>query len=275
MTTTPMICPRHGSYQEGPYDRFACPTCKTEGNAIEKAWRASWVVWRAWQASGVPTRFRNRRFSNFRTPTKMHAAALKAAQAVAAGDMQGLALLGPVGVGKSHLGIAIAADAIRAGYVARWWNVAELLRAWRSTFERGSEIREETFLERLAAADVLILDEIGVRATDWESAALTELVDIRYRDETAIVLTGNSTDIAQAIGERAADRLREMGAVLALAGASYRKQAADDLDLAIEDDFTAPPERIQWPVCDCGRDRIEIRTETNHTGPASHRPLTS
>lgn len=237
-------CPRHGSYAPDLYGFAECAACKADADRLEESWRESWRTFARWREAGVPHRMRNRRLDNFRTPTKGHRQALDAAKALLSGDIEALALIGPPGTGKTHLSVAICAAAAQCGLGAKWWNVGEMLRAWRATFAKGSEISEERFIEELARVQLLVLDEVGIRATEWESAALTSLVDMRYRDCRPIVLTGNCSTLAEAIGERAADRISEMGMVLALGGASYRTKAADDENLQAPDDITEPPEKL-------------------------------
>lgn len=262
--TGPFVCPRHGEYSFNARAHFTematCPGCIADGKAISRPWKEAWGTFDRWQSAGVPARFRNRRFENFHTATEEQGRALRAAKALATGDMQALALIGAVGTGKSHLSVGIVAEAVRGGAKCLWASVPDLLRTWKGTFAKGSELTEEKLLERIDAADLLVLDEIGLgNRSEWELSALFALVDQRYREGGRLVLTGNVADLATGIGERSADRVEEMGTVLALTGQSLRSKAADDPALQIEDDFKRPVERIEWPVCEAGRDVIEER----------------
>ena len=260
----PHQCARHGNYSpnfKADWDsRHICPACLDAGKAITGAWNQAWVLYNRWQRTLAPEKFRNRRFENFRAQTGEQQRALKAAQAIVSNDMQALALIGSVGTGKTHLSVAIVAAAVRAGVECLWVTVPDLFRQWKQTFTKGAETTEQQILDRINRADLLVLDEIGVgNRSEWEASTLFQLVDERYREGGRLVLTGNVTDLASAIGDRAADRIEEMGMVVTLTGASYRSKAADDPALHVDDDFTKPPERIEWTVCRAGVDRIEVR----------------
>jgi len=266
MSRDPVVyqCPRHGSYSPNykayRQEMYVCQACMDAGNAIKKPWREAWETYNRWHRARVPERFLNRRFSNYRAQSAEQKRALSAAQSIAADKMQALALIGSVGTGKTHLSVAIVAEAVRAGADCLWVSVPDLFRQWKQTFAKGAETTEQEILDRINKADVLVLDEIGVaNRSEWEAQTLFTLVDDRYLEGGRIVLTGNCSDLASAIGERAADRIDEMGICLTLTGASYRSKAADDLALQIPDDFTKPQDCIEWLVCDEGEERTEVR----------------
>lgn len=275
------VCPRHGTYSRNVkahwQDQHTCPACIEVGRAIKTPWQEAWTTYARWQRARIPERFGNRRLCNYRAATQEQQRALGAAQAIAQGDMQAIALIGSVGTGKTHLSVAIVADAVRAGTECLWLTVPDLFREWKATFAKGAEMTEQQIIDRIDQAKLLVLDEIGVgNRSEWEAAQLFALVDERYREGGRLVLTGNITDLAGAIGDRAADRIEEMGTVVTLTGASYRSKAADDPALQVDDDFTKPPDRIEWTVCDAGVDRIEVRDKGPRpafTGKASHQPL--
>lgn len=271
-------CPRHGNYTEQRqthYGPFVCPICATDTKALKVAWGREWAVYRTWVHCGVPPRFRNRRFANFRPHSVQARHALEAAKQLVAGDIQALALIGAVGTGKSHLTTAIIADAVRKGESCKWVSVPDLLRELKATFIKGSETTTEEVLARLERPDLLVLDEIGAATgSTWELATLSALIDERYRNGGAIVLTGNVSDLANGIGERGADRIDEMGVCVTLTGESYRSKATDDPGLQVPDDFTEPPASIELVCNEEGIERRQ-RIEAQHpaAGKASHQPI--
>lgn len=275
------VCTRHGEYPEnwrafGP-DRAVCPACIETGKALLGPWKQAWDQHARWQRTRAPERFRNRRLGNYRPADKTAAQALAAARQVASGNMQALALIGTVGTGKTHLGVGILAEVVRSGRTGLWVHVPSLLRDWRATFDKRSESTQEQLIETLNTPDVLVLDEVGAdRAdrSDWSLDQISMLIDERYRDGGAIVVTGNVSDLAAGIGGRGADRFDEMGVVIAMVGPSYRSKAADDPALQVPDDFTEPPARIEWTVCDAGVDRVEVRDRRPPgSGRQSHQEL--
>ena len=260
---TKYTCARHGEYEPNRrnwHDRDVCPQCIADGEAIKAPWKAAWAEYSRWQHAQIPEHFRNRRLGNYRPHTENARQALAASRELVSKRIRALALIGDVGTGKTHLSVGILAAAIREGSSGLWVHVPTLLREWRATFSKGSEQSEEQILQRLQHAQVLVLDECGATSrTEWELNAISMLIDERYRNGGAIVITGNLPHLAAGIGERGADRIDEMGVTLALTGASYRTRAVDDPGLKVDDDFIKPPTRIRWTVCEAGIDRVEAR----------------
>lgn len=179
--------------------------------------------------SGVPPATRlTHRFARW-VSRKGLAGGLPAARALADGRAGHpfLALVGPPGVGKTHLTLAIAWEFLEAGMVVAYWQVEGFLDSLRQgfvMFQRGhlsdtgtpEPYRTLNFAKRCA---LLVLDDMGAhRETEWATAKLDEVVDHRYVNRLATVVTTN--DLAQ-LSPRVLDRLRE-GRVVVLQGESQR-----------------------------------------------------
>ena len=91
--------------------------------------------------------------------------------------------------------------------------VVDLLAEIRKTFDEGSERSHLDLLERLAAVDLLHVDDVGAeRTSEWVLEELYSIVNARYEDERAMVITTNLPHdrLIEQIGERTVSRLVEI-----------------------------------------------------------------
>ena len=139
---------------------------------------------------------------------------------------RGLWLMGDVGTGKTTLAMLVSRTAIERGRTVAIYSMPRLLSELRTTFDADAETSYLGLLDSLASIDLLHLDDVGAeRTSDWVLEQLYSIVNARYEDERAVVITTNKSyeELKEQIGERTVSRLVEMcGDPLPLFGGDRR-----------------------------------------------------
>jgi DNA replication protein DnaC len=107
---------------------------------------------------------------------------------------RGLWLMGGTGTGKTTLAMLIAKTALAAGKTVAVYFAPKLLTRIRMTYQATSEEDSyEAFFRRLTSVDLLYIDDLGAeRQTDWVVEQLYALVNERYENGRAVLLTSNA-----------------------------------------------------------------------------------
>jgi DNA replication protein DnaC len=135
-------------------------------------------------------------------------------------------IVGPAGVGKSHLGQAIGHRACLAGHTTLYTTANQMFAALRASRADGTYERK---LARFTKPELLIIDDLGLRplAND-EPMDLYEIIRQRY-EHSSTTVTSNR-DVAEwyplfgdpLLASAAMDRLLHHSEILVLDGKSYR-----------------------------------------------------
>jgi DNA replication protein DnaC len=135
-------------------------------------------------------------------------------------------IVGPTGVGKSHLAQALGHRACRAGFSVAYVGAHELLIQLRAA--RGDASYEKRIL-RFTTPNLLIVDDLGLRGlAQDESGDLYEIVRRRYEQGSTVISSNRAIEEWPTmfgnplLASAAMDRLLHHSHVLAIDGDSYR-----------------------------------------------------
>jgi len=135
-------------------------------------------------------------------------------------------LLGPPGVGKTHLAIALGVKAVEAGYSVLFLTLESLMIRLVKAF---NENRLERSLQQLVYPKVLIIDEIGyLPLSNLEASLFFRLVVRRY-ERASLIITSNKSFLDwgeifndPVLATAVLDRLLHYSTTLNIKGESYR-----------------------------------------------------
>lgn len=151
---------------------------------------------------------------------------------------RGLLFMGSVGVGKTHLSIAILKGLIEKGVSGRFYEYRGLLKEIQSSYNPNTNTTEMEILAPLFECEVIVLDELGAsRPSEWVQDTIGLIINARYNEKKLTILTTNYLDEHQSsedetlgdrIGVRLRSRLYEMCTTVLMEGDDYRQRLDKD-----------------------------------------------
>lgn len=227
--------------QEGIERAVRCPACTTDN-------RRRLLLSNA----GIPVRYRSKGFDDYTIHHPLQEKARAAAKSFV--DKfplleRGLLLVGPCGVGKTHLAVAILQQLVREKLVsARFVDEAELLRRLQYSYGPDSPETQREVMVPLMEVDLLVWDDLGTgRPTEWVAETIRTILNHRYTHNNLTILTSNwllerkapqtggsrslvdreleEKSLQERIGKRLFSRILEMCQVVRLDGPDYRAGA--------------------------------------------------
>ena len=151
---------------------------------------------------------------------------------------KGLCLIGPPGIGKTHIAVAVLRDVIERTHVrGLFYDVRDLLRVIRSTYNPVVRTAEMDILRPVMDAELLVLDDLGAeKPSEWVEETINLIVNTRYNERRATIFTTNFEDVPDEadldslrvrVGFRLHSRLHEMCDFLEYDGGDYRMLPAN------------------------------------------------
>lgn len=150
-------------------------------------------------------------------------------------ERRNVLLLGPPGVGKSHLAIGLGIHATEAGYRTYFTSAQDLVRNLQMAHLEG---RWGSKMRTYTGPSVLVVDELGYLPMDQQSAHWAFEVVTRRYERGSIVLTSNrgfaewgQVFADPVVASAILDRLLHHATVINVKGKSFRMRAHEEQEV--------------------------------------------
>ena len=198
----------------------------------------------------IPARYQHCTFENFDPQNDSQRRALRISQKFVENypiQDVGLLFLGPCGVGKTHLAVAICQKLIKTKAVpCLFYDFRELIKDIQSSYSPESDFTESEILIPVVETEILVLDELGAkRPSSWVEEMLFYIINQRYNKKKLTIFTSNFPDeiekeettftsdflkskdeetLTDRIGYRLRSRIYEMCKTVEIEGEDFRKK---------------------------------------------------
>lgn len=146
----------------------------------------------------------------------------------------GIYLFGDKGTGKTRLTACMANSLMRKYHTVLFTSFSEISKEIRNSFNKNMQT-EQKIINRLAEADFLFIDDLGVERVMkgdqdlWLQEKIYDVINARYNNKAPIIFTSNYSlqELIEKRGieDRTVDRILEMTESMKIEGKSYRALA--------------------------------------------------
>lgn len=178
----------------------------------------------------IPSMYSKKSLKTFKTKLRGRKKVLEMAKNfVAHYDLggRGLLIVGGVGVGKTHIAVSMLKEIVENGFSGLYYNVVDLLRHIRSTYDSDVDVTENDILEITISVDVLVLDDLGAEKTSgWVLDRLYSIINKRYEEGRTLIVTTNCEsyeELENKTTNRIASRLWEICPTWKFPEGDYRR----------------------------------------------------
>jgi DNA replication protein DnaC len=126
---------------------------------------------------------------------------------------KGMALLGSYGIGKTMLAAIVANKFLEHQVPVIFVPTPELIGDLRVAQFSEDKQELENKIHALSTVPVIVFDDLGKeKITDWVQAQYFRIIDARYRNKLATIITSNYSfeEISEKLGEAVSSRLLQM-----------------------------------------------------------------
>lgn len=201
------------------------------------------------ESAGIPERFKHCGFPDYETTSSTSLAAAKIVVEQWATeyplDKTGLLLIGPSGLGKTHLAVAAIRELSKKGIRCLFCDYRELLKQIQNSYNPSSQTTELELLRPVFETEVVVLDDLGAqKPSEWVWDTVSFILNSRYNGKQPTIITANFLDgpsareqgaegahratrvetLGDRIGERMRSRLFEMCRFVPMDGKDFRKK---------------------------------------------------
>ena len=176
------------------------------------------------EKSGVPKRYWNESFETWKVRNTDDEKRLQAVIEYSHKENNDsvLLMLGPKGVGKTHLGSSIIREA-----GGTFISIEEMIFQYEGSSDYHAKINRMDLMNFYSTTPMLVIDEIGRSMQQArEDSLLNYILRRRYENMLPTVLISNlqKTDLMKKLGDAVVDRLKETCQCVEFVGESYRPE---------------------------------------------------